>query len=509
MRLACLKVGTAYHERVPSTAGWVYGMSLTLILGVLFSMLEPSGIFWAVVAALLTSWSIWAWSQPLPAFGTLIFVWITFYTRASLPLFQVEGGWNRGGVGLGDLLWLIYMGVLLFQVLQLRHGHLFTLSRRIDPLILLIFPYTILSVFLPVLGVLVFGYPPSNAIPGIRHLQWTSFALLGYWFYRRYGTESVRWALLFPFTLAGIVHALYALVQLLAPMGVLPQEWLSLDKVFAERYATTWFFYPRTTGLLVNPNSYGLLGSVLIILLSALLLAGIRIRLSVTISLGLAGVWAIATSASRSAIVGVLAGVMLMGIASMLKGFALRDAHCLYRLVGFSLKILAVVATVSIVAWLFLPHHLTERMMLLVGVVSEGAEVDPNAIGRFNLWEQALRLYEEQAPLGTWVPAGYAFNNPIDSYYVSLLTQGTPLYLLTFLMLLFGVVGCGWQVRMRIFENTQGEMKVCQKDWIGLAMMGIGALIGGASFTLSPLQETQTLAPFWLLIGIGLACKQQ
>ncbi|MFN7015815.1 MAG: hypothetical protein ACK4P5_01425 [Fimbriimonadales bacterium] len=508
MRSACLEIEAIRHASVSRVAGWVQGMALALMMGAFFSLVEPSPLFWVVGVVLLMGWSIWAWSQPLPAFGTLIFVWVTFYTRASLPLFQVESGWNRGGVGLGDLLWSIYIGMWLYQVLRCGNGRLFALPQRVDSLLLLILPYLLLSVFLPVAGVLAFGYPPSYAIPGIRHLQWASFALLGYWFCRRYGIESMIWTLLFSFTAAGVIHALYALIQLLTPLGVLPQEWLLPDRVFAERYATTWFFYPRTTGLLVNPNSYGLFGSVALILLSALLLSGMRIRPRMVILLGSVGLWAIATSASRSAIVGLLAGVILMGITALLKGFTYRNEHHLYRLVGFLLKIPVAVAMLSIAAWLFLPHHLTDRIMLLVGVVVEGAEVDPNAIGRFNFWEQALRLYEERAPLGTWVPAGYAFNIPIDSYYVSLITQGTPLYLFAFLMLLFGVVGCGWQVWMRVRENTQSEPKTCQKDWIGLALMGIGALIGAASFTLSPLQAAQTLVPFWLLIGIGLASKQ-
>lgn len=494
----CLEVMASHQKRGSHRMGWGWGMTLTLILGALFSGMEPSSGLWLAGSVLMLAWGLWAWCKPLQAFVALLFVWITFYTRASLPLFQVEGGWNRGGLGLGDLLWLIFIAALLTQSVLMGRWRLST--ERADWLLLLLTPFLLLSVLLPILGVLVGGYPPSYAVPGARHLQWASFALIGYWLCRRYGMESVVRGFIVAFMLGGMVHALYALVQLLAPLGVLPYEWLLLDQVFARRYANTWFFYPRTTGLLVNPNSYGLFGSVALILLSASLLSGLRIGSSVQLLLGLTGLWAVVASASRSAIVGLLAGVMLMGIALMLRGFALMDKESLIRLAKFLLRTLLAVGALAITAWLFLPPHLTGRVMLLVGIVAEGAEVDPNAIGRFDLWEQALRLYEEQAPLGTWVPAGYAFSIPIDSYYVSLLAQGTPLYLLAFLSLLFGILWYGWRALL-----TASRLSI----WVGLAMMGTSTLIGVASFTLSPLQETQTLIPFWLLIGIGLVLMRR
>lgn len=490
---------TPAGEQFGAAATGIGGMALTLLLCALFSWAEPASGLWLASGTLMVVWGVWAWVQPLQAFAALLFVWVTFYTRASLPLFQVEGGWNRGGVGLGDLLWLIFIAAWLTRRSLLEGWRPSVPRAHVDPLLLLLTPYLLLSVLLPIAGVLVWGYPPSYAIPGARHLQWVSFTLLGYWFCQRYGMASVTKAFLTALVLAGVAHTLYALVQLLAPLGVLPGEWLLPDQVFAQRFTTTWFFYPRTTGLLVNPNSYGLFGSVVLIFLGTLLLARVRVGAGIQLLLGLTGVWAVATSASRSAIVGLLMAGALMGFAFLLKAAAPKDERSLTWLVGFLLKTLLAAGVAATVAFLFLPPHLTQRVMLLVGVITEGLEVDPNAIGRLEFWEGALRAFEEQAPLGTWVPAGYALDTPIDSYYVSLLVQGTPLYLFAFLMLLFGTIWRG----LGVLPTTSRFA-----NWTGFAMIGIGALIGGASFTLSPLLETQTLVPFWLLIGIGLATQR-
>jgi hypothetical protein len=461
-------------------------------------LMEPSGTLWLLSALLLIGWSVWAWFHPLAAFGCLVWVWITVYARASLPLFQVEGLGNRGGLALGDLLWLAFIGLWLARALLSEKIPLKLPKWYIDPLLLGLLPYLGLSVLLPLLGVLG-GWSPSFAIPGLRHLQWVSFAWIGYALCRQYGMLPLGRSTLIIFTLSGILHAAHALIQLLVPLGVLPSDWLVLDQTFASRFAVTWFFYPRTTGLLVNPNSYGLFGMVLLLIWGACLLARVRLGRGLSAFLVLSGLWAMLTSASRTAIVGLTAGAFLLWAAVLLKGVATRDRKDVAQAVGLLLKVVSVLIAGFTLTALLLPPHLFQRLAMLTEIITAGAEVDPNAVGRFDLWASALQAYEERYVAGTWVPAGYALASPIDSYYVTLLVQGTAIYLMAFLVWLFVLLMRGWQM-------TQATVPVVAA--IGLATIGLNASVAATSLTLSPLLEPQVLTPFWLLTGFGLAFRK-
>jgi hypothetical protein len=484
------------YSAVHGFLGWGAGIGLTLPLGGLFSLAEPSVAMGAVSGLLLIGWAIWGWFYPQLALACLLLLWLTLYQRASLPLFQVEGGWNRGGLGLGDLLWFVFALIWLIQRTSTRNGLPFARGKRPDLLALLLMLYLGFSVLLPILGVLIGGWSPSYAVPGVRHLQWASFALFGYWLVRRYGIEYVGRLLLTVLALAGVLHALYTLIQLLAPLGAVPWEWLLPDQIFAERFATTWFFYPRTTGLLVNPNSYGLFGAVVLLVLSAFLLSRASLGTGNGFLMGIAGVWAVATSASRTALVGLVTGLLVISTMSALQAILRRDEKSIFHVIGFIMGLFLIIGVTIVSLWLILPAHLLERVTLVLRVALEGSAVDPNAIGRFDLWGQGLQAFEERFPFGTWVPAGYALGIPLDSYYVSLLVQGTPLYLGLFLILLGAIMGRAWRMGLVNKPPTGGT---------ALALAGIVALIGVASFTLSPLQEPQTLVPFWFLLGVGIA----
>jgi hypothetical protein len=488
-------VAKGYH-RVHPLFGWGIGLGLTFLLGALFSWAAFSAHIGALSGLLLIGWAIWAWCYPQLALACLLLVWLTLYQRASLPLLQMEGGWNRGGLSLGDLLWFVFALIWLIQYASTRNGLRFAVGKCSTLFTLLLMLYLGFSVLLPLLGGLVGGWPPSYAIPGLRHLQWASFALFSGWLVRQDGILPTWRLLLTVFTLAGILHALYALLQLLVPLGIAPSEWLLPDQIFAQRFATTWFFYPRTTGLLVNPNSYGLFGAVLLLLLSASLLSRASPGVGKGVLMGIASVWAVATSASRSALVGLAVGLFVIATMSVLQAILKRDEKGILSGIGFVMGLLLITGITLATLWLLLPPHLLNRVALVLSVALEGSAVDPNAIGRLDLWEQGLQAFEERFPFGTWVPAGYALGIPLDSYYVSLLVQGTPLYLGLFLLLLGGIMRLAWR---------KGFVNKPLMGGAGLALAGVAILIGVASFTLSPLQEPQTLVPFWFLLGVGIA----
>lgn len=485
------------------TWSWLVGFGLTLALGWLYMVGELSVLFWLLVAALMIGWGIWALKNPLPAFIALVFIWITVYSRASLAIFTTEegGGSNRGGLSLGDLLWIVYTGTWLWW--WLRHqgwriviGSLGRAESTLLPLTL----FLLISLLLPVIGVLVAGYPVSYAIPGFRYLQWASFALFAYTLIRSHNRTYFVRLLLAVFAFAGLVHSVYALIQTLVPLGILHGSWLYLDHIFAQRFSITWFFYPRTTGLCINPNHYGLFGSVLVCFYCASVFSNIRTATSVRLLLLLSGIWAIASASSRSAVLGLLTGLCLMGTIAWLRVIALGRQRELMRFYRF-LFLTGVFAICSaLFAAAFLPPLLSERVRLLIDIVNRGAEVDPNATGRFEFWSTALRAFEEQNPWGTLVPSGYALNMPIDSFYVSLIVQGTPFYLLIFCMLLGGLLWLSWR-------NVH---RVCSSDvWIGFSTIGTIGIVILASATLSPLQNAVVIAPFWTLTGMAFAAQMK
>lgn len=473
---------------------WLVGLLTTASLSILFLLMEPSASFWAMSAFLLLLWGLWAWRHPFSAFASLIFVWVTLYTRTTIPMFQVEGSGNRGGIILGDLLWVVFAGVWLAHFALNPRSTLPIMRERVGFLLLLLIPYIGLSVLLPILGVLA-GAPASFAIPGVRHLQWVSFAWFGYWFARRMGILELLKMVFAVLSIAGICHTLYSLVQLLVFSETLPYTWLELDRLYRQRFAFSWFFYPRTTGLLVNPNSYGLFGSVLLIFLTALILSGMQLNPLLKALSGVCGLWAVATSASRSGLTGLTAGVVILLAIAYLKAVFYSDWHQVSRVVGLTLKVLlSVVGSVGVLLFLF-PSNLFDRFSLLMLTFFEGASADPNAIGRFELWQGAIQLYEERFPWGSWVPLGYITGNPIDSYWVTLLVQGTPVYLFAFLAFLVGVL---WHGVNLAFTTTERSL-------VGYIGAGISVMVGVSSFTLSPILQPEMLVPFWTLVGLLLA----
>jgi hypothetical protein len=113
-------------------------------------MLEtPSVLFWLAAGALLLCWWLWALKHPLPAFACLVFVWATVYARASLPMFQVEGGDNRGGLALGDLMWLLFVAAWAIVWLRTKYGRFSASFLDTNIISLPLVAYVALSIILP------------------------------------------------------------------------------------------------------------------------------------------------------------------------------------------------------------------------------------------------------------------------------------------------------------------------------------------------------------------------
>lgn len=470
------------------------GELLTLVLIGIFALGKPSPSFWVLASAGLFLWILWAFRQPVHAFSALLFVWITVYSRSTIPFFEVAGGGNRGGVALGDLMWLGFVGAVLLET-SLRGIH-FPTTRPVSIYTLLMVPYVLLAFTLPLFGVFFGDWPLSYGLPGIRQIEWTSFAVLAYCLARQFSTGAVIYSLLPSVVLAAVLHAIYSVLQLLAAKGLIPYVYLFLDKIFSERFVKTWFFYPRTTGLLVNPNSYGLFGALVLVILVAVILSELRLGKQYKILVLICSLWAVFTSGSRSAILGVLVAFVILLISLIIAKVLKREEKLVGRALRLGFFVILVLAPIVFTVSIFLPEVLRKRLLLIKEILVRGPEADPNAIGRIESWSKAITKYWHDYPFGTWVPPGYAFSAAIDNYYVVVLTQGTPVYLIAYVLFLLGVILLGFY----LLDQTPAESK-----WVGLTLLGFGGVITGASFTLSPLLEPQIIVLFWSMIGIAFA----
>lgn len=486
-------------KRFDPLAGWGWGATLATALGVWCSWAEPSLPLVLVSSGAVFLWGIWAWRQPAHAFMALMLTWITLYSRATFPYFQVEGGSSRGGVRVFDFIWLAHVLAWIARYGTRHRLRLF--PRRIDTLLVVLIPFMVLSIVPALLAVWLLGHPLSYVIANLRYLQWVSFAPMGYWFCKQFGLATTMRALLTVFAVAGVLHGVYATVQLLAFLEVLSADWVGMDHAFRRRFPViASFFYPRTTGLLINPNDYSFFGAFALILLCALMLSGARVNNGMALALGIAGLWAVVTGASRSATLGTVASVLVMTGAFLLRAIAQRDYEAIARLARFSAwTVILMLAAITLLLSV-LPESLVNRVQKIAAVAREGPQADPNAAARVYQWSEFLRVYEDSYPLGTWSPPHYLLSDTLglhtDSYYIHILVQGTPLYLGAFIAFVLGMM---WRGGHAMQSDLPWER------FVGFATIGICTLVGVTSITDTPLQQPQIIVPFWLLLGVYIA----
>lgn len=469
------------------------GILLVGILSIFFLLKEtPSVSFWLVVFLLFLVWFIWTLKNFALSFFITLFIWITLYSRTTMPFFAFEGPGNRGGVALGDFLWIGLMFAMSLFILLNKQK--ITISNKFWGLSIFIWLYPLFVVLLPVLGLLTGRWPFSFVTPALRQIQWASFALLGYLLAKRYEYKIIIRYLIKTVFVSAIVHLIYSLVQIGASFKIIPDFYLFLDQLFKNRFQISWFFYPRATGLFVNPNSYGVFCAMVLILAISIIISGYKLNRIEKILFFATSIGGMLLSGSRSGVLGFFITLLLLGFAFifMNKGDIKRTLHF-----SFTVLILAIVFIPGI--WLLLPEILKNRFFLLFQTVSEGVAVDPNAIGRVLMWKEAITEQLRNYPFGTLVPPSYALNSAIDSYYVTTLVQGTIIFTILFLLFMISVTNLG----VTLIKKAKLECKL-----IGSTLIGFVGVIAGASFTLSPILQPQVIALFWSVLGFGFALRR-
>ncbi|MCU0619611.1 MAG: hypothetical protein MUF40_06900 [Gemmatimonadaceae bacterium] len=423
----------------------------------------------------------------LAVFGATLLTWMLVYARATVGSVGVTGPGNRGDIGLGDVLWCVLALATAF-ILALRWR-----AVRI-PVALpvggwMAVPYLAGAVLLPVIGVVVADWPPSYAAPAVRQLQWCAFAVFTVALAWRVGAERV-WTLLRTLVVVcAVSHALYAAIQLLFAVGLVGQAWVWLDDAYRARSTLSWFFYPRLTGLLVNPNSYGLFSVFAVVLLVADAVAG-RAASGPWRTVGLVAAAAgIAGSGSRSALVGITAALLVMSAVALAHRASRR------RFAAWALRGALAGGLLFAVLLPAVPPAMWQRFVRLWLVLLTGTGADVDAAARTRMWSDLWTRYVTEHPFGTLVPASYATGSEVDSFYVVTTVQGTPLWTLAFIVHLIGIVLLGAHVARR---GTALDRAV------GFTLAGWAAILALASITLQAMLEPGLVAPLWAVVGLAL-----
>jgi hypothetical protein len=447
---------------------------------------------WVAAATLGLAWIIMCVFQPLMAFSILLLVFVVAYSRLGISLTSVEGPGNPEVVALGDLLWLGL--VLAWTCKRVFLGRPIRIRKAYPAAVWAMLPFILMATLLPVIGVLAGDWPYRYAFPGLRPLQWGSFALLAYFLVRQYGTRRVIKHVVVVIVLAAVLHMGYALIQLGYFWRILNRSWVVLDDIWATSFGYSWFrYYVRLTGLLINPNSYGMYSALVFLLAMAMCLVhadrGRRVFWGVAF---VAALFGLLFAGSRSAYVGIMVALLLW---FLLSGLASRRLAA--RGLILSIKVFLVGALSLVVLWPTLPRTLGARLIRSVNMFSGGVQIDNSSQLRVEEWQRVWQLYLSDYPFGTWVPASYATGSAVDSYYLVTAIQGTPAFTLAWLVFLGAAINLGWSAWRRAASRQDAA--------IGLALVGFAGMMAGAGLTLPPMLEVQLIVPFWVLIGVSMA----
>lgn len=402
---------------------------------------------------------------------------LLFYYRISL--FPAK---TRASFSVVDFLWAIYFLVWIFKKCKFKCKYIPSNSNIKRNELFGFLLYLLPTIFLPILGILIYDFPFSFSSPGVRQVEWVSFAFISYDMVKKYGRDFVVfsfWCLFFCL----IIQAIYALIQTGCAIDILPDYLLFFDNLHHDIGGRSWFTKVRVTGLLLNPNGFGHLSWLFFFITFSLYINNIFKNISFFL-FPLCFVLVI-LSGSRSAIIGLFLGC----------GFI----FCILKKTTKNIRtmIVSILCLIVIVYFIlpFLPTGLEDRFSRLISLIQTGdVNVENNAIGRVYLWQNAWTEYMDKYFWGTWVPPSYALKNAIDSYYIYLTVMGTPLYLSIFFYMILNLIS---------IVNTSSNMYNCfELKAISVTIIGwVGAILG-SSIGSSPFLLSHIIVPFWTFLGM-------
>lgn len=324
--------------------------------------------------------------------------------------------------GRGVLALLVVVAPMVAAIAVARHGFSRSLGFTSHPAFALgLLPYLVLTALLPILGVMLTGYPERTLLSITAATTALSFLVLGaVWSSSDRDSSAADEHPWSPWLLIAIaVQLVYAAGQAVylsrGPGWQLFVPFHAWDRSVGS--ALGQFVEARSLGLYINPNELGLWSGVAAILAWTMLPPRLR-------GLGVAmAVLTLLLSQSRGAGVALLA-VLIVGVALTLARGRLSAAGTLKAVLS-----LAAAGGLAIgLALVIAPKGaLVQRFGAIIQIAVEGPRSDANLAGRLDYWS-AVTALNRIYPFGTLGPPELLLGSAVDSTWFRAFSQGSILY---------------------------------------------------------------------------------
>jgi hypothetical protein len=373
--------------------------------------------------------------------------------------------------GRGALPLLTFVAPLVAILTVATYGRQRSLGFLGHPIFLLgVLPYLALTLILPMLGIIFYGYPERTLLNISGATTALSFLVVGAALSARGGGAWTRWlvaAIVLQFAYA-LGQAIYQARgpgwELFAPFHAWDLSLQGLNGVLVQA---------RSSGLYFNPNELGLWAGIALVLAWAILPGRLR-YVAITIAL-----LTLLLSQSR--------GITVALAAALFAGVVLTVAEGRISLTS-AMKTLAIVTSVILVAAagaliIGIPDAAIQRFASLVAVVTQGPQADANLAGRLDYWS-AVTTLNATYPWGTLGPPELLLGTAIDSSWFQTFAQGSVPYAAALGLLLLSA--------MSVAEFRYRD-----------ALRVMAVLIAVAGITQTPFGYP-SIALFWVFLGAGL-----
>jgi len=403
-----------------------------------------------------------------------IIFWLFFYVLfAERFVLKIE----TGGKGIVSIPALISF-LLVFYILLKSKGKALEVFK--SKFFIHWWPFVILTVLFPILGVLLTNYPLRTML-NLNVLSEISFVVLGYWVSKRIDS----WEFIFSKYLVVAITAefLYSVFQLLYRIGYIHgylwEVFASWDLISQQYYASPIF--GRSIGTFVNPNTLGF-WAITVFGLSLYLTKGWLKYLSLILSF-----FTLILSQSRGCLFGL---IFAIGIILIFKLLTFKKISFTQFLKGYIFFMIVMFIMIFIVKLDLVNNVAFERFKSGIEVFLYGVSADQNFLTRVEVWKQSLGLFKKY-PLGTFGPPELILGTAVDNDWVRLLLQGGIIYVASFLIMIFAGI---------LIPKSTGSK-------------GVGKFLFYMSLTLPvvAISETPTIyipmAIYWFGLGLFLQKK--
>lgn len=332
--------------------------------------------------------------------------------------------------GRGALPLLAFVVPIVAILTALRYGRERSLGFLSHPIFLIgVLPYLALTLILPMLGIIFYGYPERTLLNVTGATTAMSFLVVGAALADGKAGAWTRWLVA-----AIVIQFAYALGQaiyqahgpgweLFAPFHAWDLSLQGLNGVLVQA---------RSSGLYFNPNELGLWAGIAVVLGWAILPGRWR-YVAVTIAL-----LTLLLSQSRGITVALAAALSAGAVITVVEGrISLTRAM---RTIAIGSGVLLVAVTVALV--IGIPDAAIQRFASLMAVLTQGPQADANLAGRLDYWS-AVTTLNATYPWGTLGPPELLLGTAIDSSWFQTFAQGSVPYTAALGLLLLSAFAIG------------------------------------------------------------------